>query len=133
MKEQLIANLKRVNWEFEEKDEQVVIKDFFNLHVVVSFREDDSYKIESELRGWNHLTGFGGYNLRKATNFNYWGYLIAAVVIMLNYLDDDGKPFFTGLVYFLILGCIVQSKINLIFWGRYNTITSQIDTWLRPG
>ncbi|GEM_PF-6316765 len=131
MKEQLIANLKRVNWEFEEKGEQVIIKDFFNLHVIVSFHEG-SYKLESLLKGWNHLTGFGGKNLRQATNFNYWGYVIAGGVIFLDFIDDGGSSFWTGFACFLILCSVVQSKINLIFWGRYNTIASQIDTWLRP-
>lgn len=131
MKEQLIANLKRGNWEFEEKGEQVIIKDFFNLHIIVSFQEA-SYKVDSLLKGWNHLTGFGGKNLRQATNFNYWGYAIAGAVVLLDFIDDNGSPLWTGLAYFLILGCVVQSKINLIFWGRYNTISSQIDAWLRP-
>ncbi len=130
MKEQLIANLKRVNWEFEEKDGQVIIKDFFNLHVIISFQEG-SYKIDSLLKGWNNLTGVMEYNLKKATNVNYWGYLIATAIIMFDYLNYDGKPLFTGLAYFLILGCILQSKVNLIYWSRYNTISSQIDAWLR--
>ncbi len=131
MKEQLIANLKRVNWEFEEKGEQVIIKDFFNLHVIVSF-VDNSYKIDTQLRSWNNLTGLANHNLKKATNFNYWGYVIIGAGIFLNFLDDDGKQFWTGLAYFLILCSVVQSKINLIYWSRYNTISSQIDAWLRP-
>lgn len=132
MKEQLITNLKRVNWEFEEQENQVMIKDFFNLYLVVSFQRD-SYKVDSLLKAWNYLTMFGGMNLRQATNFNYWGYFIVGGIISLRFIDDNLSPFLTGLAYFLIVTCILQSIINLIFWGRFNTISSQINTWLRPG
>ena len=106
-KENLINNLKKFNYKYQENENEIIINSDSKLNIHVNFK-NDKVDLTSELIGWNFLTGLIIMKLESAIKYSFIGSLIVIIVIL--FAQPLWGDFFPILIYVFVI--IWSSNFN---------------------
>ena len=106
-KENLINNLKKFNYKYQENENEIIINSDSKLNIHVNFK-NDKVDLTSELVGWNFLTGLIIMKLESAIKYSFIGSLIVIIVIL--FAQPLWGDFFPILIYVFVI--IWSSNFN---------------------
>ncbi|MCD4817770.1 MAG: hypothetical protein K8S23_03660 [Candidatus Cloacimonetes bacterium] len=125
-KKNLVNNLTKFNYKFQENENEIIINSNFKLNIHVNFK-DDKVDITSELVGWNFLTGLIHMKLENAIKYSLFGSLIIIVVLLFaKTLWGDYFPIF------LYLFVNIWSVGFISFYNvKFENMKTRIYNWLK--
>jgi len=125
-KENLVNNLTKFNYKFQENENEIIINSNSKLNVHVNFI-DDKVDITSTLIGWNFLTGLINMKLENAIKYSLIGSLI--VIIVLLFAKPLWGDYFPILLYFFV---IIWSVGFISYYNvKFENMKTRIYNWLK--
>jgi hypothetical protein len=103
--------LKRFDYRFERKNNELIIKMDFSQIMIIDFSDSEKIKIKDKLVEWNFLTGLIEMSIKNATLYNF----IAAMVITFLFVFLDYKSDKINLMFFF-LAVIIWMLLWTIFY-----------------
>jgi hypothetical protein len=103
--------LKRFDYRYERKNNELIIKMDFSQIMIVDFSDSEKIKIKDKLVEWNFLTGLIEMSIKNATLYNF----IAAMVITFLFVFLDYKSDKLNLIFFF-LAVIIWLLLWTIFY-----------------
>jgi hypothetical protein len=103
--------LKRFDYRFERKNNELIIKMDFSQIMIIDFSDSEKIKIKDKLVEWNFLTGLIEMSIKNATLYNF----IAAMVITFLFVFLDYKSDKINLMFFF-LAVIIWLLLWTIFY-----------------
>jgi hypothetical protein len=103
--------LKRFDYRFERKNNELIIKMDFSQIMIIDFSDSEKIKIKDKLVEWNFLTGLIEMSIKNATLYNF----IAAMVITFLFVFLDYKSDKLNLIFFF-LAVIIWLLLWTIFY-----------------
>jgi hypothetical protein len=103
--------LKRFDYRYERKNNELIIKMDFSQIMIVDFSDSEKIKIKDKLVEWNFLTGLIEMSIKNATLYNF----IAAMVITFLFVFLDYKSDKINLMFFF-LAVIIWMLLWTIFY-----------------
>ena len=79
--------LKKFNYDFQKKDNTLIIKMDFSQKIIIDFSDPEKIKIKDKLGGWNFLTGLIEMSVKNAILYNFIGAMIMTFLFV--YLDIE--------------------------------------------
>ncbi|WP_286853607.1 hypothetical protein [Xanthomarina sp.] len=105
------ALLKKFGYQFQRKNNELIIKMAFAQRVIVEFSEPDKIVIKDKLVGWNFLTGLIEMSIKKAILYNFIGAIIITFLFMFLNLKYSGLN-----MVFLFLAFMVWVLLWTMFY-----------------
>jgi len=125
-KANLVNNLTKFNYKFQEKENVITINSKFKLNIHVNFK-DNKVDITSELVGWNFLTGSIKMKLENAIKYSLIGSFI--VIIVLLFARSMWGDYFPIFLYAFV---IVWSVGFISYYNvKYENMKTRIYNWLK--
>ncbi|EMQ96482.1 hypothetical protein D778_01463 [Xanthomarina gelatinilytica] len=105
------ALLKKFGYQFQRKNNELIIKMAFAQRVIVEFSEPDKIVIKDKLVGWNFLTGLIEMSIKNAILYNFIGAIIITFLFMFLNLKYSGLN-----MVFLFLAFMVWVLLWTMFY-----------------
>ena len=125
MKDKIINNLKKFNYNFSENKSEIIVRLHFSHSVIIKISEDNKIVINDKLTHWNFLTGGIPMNLKNAMLYNFFGTIFFAMVCI--YFKTK-QSIFINTDLFLAYGIWI-----ILFAGYYNlkleSFKQQLSIW----
>lgn len=103
--------LNKFDYEFEKKNNKIIVKLDFAQRIIIDFSDPEKVKITDRLIGWNFLTGLIEMSIKNATLYNFIGAIIMTFLFV--YLDLE----YGGLnLVFFFLAFIIWVLLWTIFY-----------------
>ena len=103
--------LNKFDYEFEKKNNKIIVKSDFAQRIIIDFSDPEKVKITDRLIGWNFLTGLIEMSIKNATLYNFIGAIIMTFLFV--YLDLE----YGGLnLVFFFLAFIIWVLLWTIFY-----------------
>ncbi|MDW7693171.1 hypothetical protein R9C00_09415 [Flammeovirgaceae bacterium SG7u.111] len=127
MKEKLIGQLEKFDYEYKDLNTWVEIRLTRSLHVSVDFSNDGKCVIKERFNGWNILSGILGLKLKTSLVFNSISAFIFAFVIFFYSMElENSTP--------LMFGCFIYIIVNIPWFFyyhiKYETFKKQVMEWV---
>lgn len=103
--------LKKFGYQFQRKNNELIIKMAFAQRVIVEFSEPDKIVIKDKLVGWNFLTGLIEMSIKNAILYNFIGAIIITFLFMFLNLKYSGLN-----MVFLFLAFMVWVLLWTMFY-----------------
>ena len=100
------ALLKKFGYQFQRKNNELIIKMAFAQRVIVEFSEPDKIVIKDKLVGWNFLTGLIEMSIKKAILYNFIGAIIITFLFMFLNLKYSGLNMVFLFLAFMVWGLL---------------------------
>lgn len=97
------ALLKKFGYQFQRKNNELIIKMAFAQRVIVEFSEPDKIVIKDKLVGWNFLTGLIEMSIKNAILYNFIGAIIITFLFMFLNLKYSGLNMVFLFLAFMVL------------------------------
>ena len=119
--------LKRFDYRFEKKNNELIIKMDFSQRMIIDFSDAEKIIIKDKLVGWNFLTGLIEMSIKDATLYNFIGAMVITFLFFYLDLRYDGVNlifFFLAAIMWLLLWTIFylvkaeNLKRILISWNE---------------
>ena len=94
--------LKKFDYEFQRKNNELIIKMDFAQRIIIDFSDSEKIKIKDKLVGFNFLTGMIDMSIKNATLYNFIGIIIMTFLFV--HLDLEYGGLY--LVFFFLAGII---------------------------
>ncbi|EGV42840.1 hypothetical protein BZARG_3038 [Bizionia argentinensis JUB59] len=110
------AFLKKFDYNFQRKNNALVIKMDFSQRVTIDFSDAEKIRITYKLVGWNSLTGFIEMSIKNATLYSFIGVLITTVLFVYLDLESNGIN-----LIFIFISLIMW----VLIWNIYYLIKAE--------
>jgi len=125
-KENLVSNLVKFDYQFKEKENEIVINSKSKLNVLVNFN-NDKVRINSQLIGWNFLTG----NIKmKFVNAIRYAIMLSFLAIITLFLVKD--LWGNNLIFFIYIFLIAWTVGFVSYYNvKFENMKTRIYNWLK--
>lgn len=110
------ALLKKFDYKFEKKHNELTIKMGLSQVMIVDFSKPEKIIIKDQLIGWNFLTGFIGMSIKNAAISNFIGMLFVTILFVLVDFKSEGNNF---ILFFLTV------LLWILLWTMFYLVKSE--------